>query len=206
MKATRVAALMVLLAAGSVRAEVTGTAGFLSDYVFRGIFQADSVGNGALDYSENGFYLGTWWADVGQGLEVDGYGGYSHDFGTFRYTVGYTGYFYTDDFDDTYQEINLRGGYGHVGLEYNAGRYDNFDGPTLDYGFTLLSISYDHVHAMVGSFSQDFDGDYVQIGVSGEVATLNLGLDVIYSDKDLVGDEDNTTVVFSISKAFTLKE
>ena len=47
-----------------------------NDYYFRGIFQNSSSASGGLDYEQNGFYAGTWTADVGDGLEVDGYFGY----------------------------------------------------------------------------------------------------------------------------------
>ncbi|MFK8026891.1 MAG: TorF family putative porin, partial [Gammaproteobacteria bacterium] len=50
---------------------VTGNAGILSDYIFRGIFQDSGVGNGGLDIEYAGFYAGTWIADVGTGIEYD---------------------------------------------------------------------------------------------------------------------------------------
>jgi hypothetical protein len=162
------------------------------------------VANGALDFAQNGFYAGTWWADVGQGLEIDGYGGYAHDFGSFRYTVGYTGYFYSDDFDDTYQEINLKAGYGPFGVEYNVGQYDNFAGPVLDYSFATLGVTFAHLHALLGAFAQDFDGGYLQFGYATQVAGFNLGIDAIYSSADLVGDEANATLVLSIGKLFAI--
>ena len=71
--------------------------------------------------SQSGFYVGTWAADVGDGLEVDGYFGYGGEVGDFSYSVGYTGYFYTGDFDDTYQEINLGAGFGIVTLDVAVG-------------------------------------------------------------------------------------
>ncbi|HLF12035.1 MAG TPA: hypothetical protein VJA26_12545 [Gammaproteobacteria bacterium] len=36
----------------------------------------------------------------------------------FTYKIGYTGYYYTDDFDDTYNEVNLGIGYGIFALGY----------------------------------------------------------------------------------------
>jgi len=36
--------------------------------------------------------------------------------GDFGYSFGYTGYFYTGGFDDTYQELNLGGSYGLVSV------------------------------------------------------------------------------------------
>ena len=63
-------------------AEMSANAGIVSDYVFRGIFQEDSAPYGGFDYGhESGFYAGVWGSDVGLGLEVDLYFGYSGSFG-----------------------------------------------------------------------------------------------------------------------------
>ena len=59
-----------------------------------------------MDYENGGFYIGTWAADVGDGLEVDGYFGYGIETESgFSVGLGFTGY-YTGEFDDTYEEIN----------------------------------------------------------------------------------------------------
>jgi uncharacterized protein (TIGR02001 family) len=110
-------AVLALLLSGTAQADVSANLGFASDYYYRGIFQADSSASGGLDYESGGFYAGTWAADVKDGQEVDGYFGYGAEVGEFGYSVGYTGYFYTGDFDDTYQEINLGGSYGLVTLD-----------------------------------------------------------------------------------------
>ena len=56
--------------------EVSYNIGFVSEYYFRGIKQKDSSASAGMDYENGGFYIGTWAADVGDGLEVDGYFGY----------------------------------------------------------------------------------------------------------------------------------
>ena len=87
---------------------LTGNAGILSDYIFRGIFQDSGVGNGGLDIEYMGLYAGTWIADVGEGTEYDLYGGYVYEFESgFYLGAGYTSYQYSDDFDDEYNEINF---------------------------------------------------------------------------------------------------
>ena len=80
-------------------AELTANAGWVSDYIFRGIFQEDSSPYGGIDWaSDSGFYAGVWGADVEIGLETDIYFGYSGEFGEdFGFTVGFTGYYYTED-------------------------------------------------------------------------------------------------------------
>ena len=93
-------------------AETTANIGWVSEYLYRGVFQEDSSASAGVDYThDSGFYLGTWGADVGLGLETDLYFGFAGG-DEFTYKIGYTGYYYTDDFDDTYNEINLGIGYG----------------------------------------------------------------------------------------------
>ena len=70
-------------------AELTANAGWVSDYIFRGIFQEDSSPYGGIDWaSDSGFYAGVWGADVEIGLETDIYFGYSGEFGD---GFGFTG-------------------------------------------------------------------------------------------------------------------
>ena len=84
-------------------ADVSANVGWVSDYIYRGIFQEDSSAYAGIDYaSDGGFYLGTWGADVGDGLETDSTSAYAGG-EDFTYKVGYTGYYYTDDFDGTYK-------------------------------------------------------------------------------------------------------
>ena len=68
--------LPLLLLAGTAQADLSANLGFASEYHYRGIFQKNSSASGGLDYEAGGFYAGTWAADVGDGLEVDGYFGF----------------------------------------------------------------------------------------------------------------------------------
>ena len=69
-----------LLMSGTASAEWSGNIGWASEYHYRGILQKNSSASGGVDYETNGFYVGTWAADVGDGLEVDGYAGYGGEF------------------------------------------------------------------------------------------------------------------------------
>ena len=60
-------------------AEVSYNIGFASEYYYRGILQKESSASAGVDLETNGFYAGAWTADVGDGLEVDLYGGYGLD-------------------------------------------------------------------------------------------------------------------------------
>ena len=120
--------LTLLLLTATAQADLSANLGYMSEYHFRGILQKVSSVSGGIDYESGGFYVGTWAADVGDGLEVDGYFGYGADVGDVSLSVGYTGYFYTGDFDDTYQEINLGAGFGMLTLDVAIGKFDgDFD-------------------------------------------------------------------------------
>jgi len=200
-RTTLVATLLVGSAAAN--ADVSANLGFASEYYYRGIFQEDSSASGGLDYESNGFYAGTWAADVGDGLEVDGYFGYGGEAGDFTYSVGFTGYYYTGDFDDTYQEINLGAGFGLFSFDVAVGEYENFDGPTLDYIYYSITAEKDGFYGKYAGFSQDFEGEYVEVGYGTTIAELDVGLSLIFSNSDLVGESDEA-VVFTIGKSFDI--
>lgn len=203
MKIARIA-LPLLLLAGTAQADLSANLGFASEYHYRGIFQKNSSASGGLDYEAGGFYAGTWAADVGDGLEVDGYFGYASELGGIDLSIGYTGYFYTGDFDDTYQEINFGTGFGPLSLDIAVGEYDNFDGPTQDYTYYALTLAGESgLYGTLAGFSQDFEGEYLELGYGATVADIDLGVALIFANDDLVGD-DEESIVFTIGKSFDL--
>jgi len=205
MKIRKSAGLALALFITSVaQAGVSGNLGFTSDYYYRGIFQAPSSVNAGLDFESSGFYAGTWAADVKDGLEIDGYFGYGSEIGDFGYNIGYTGYFYTGDFDDTYQELNFGTSYGLVAVEVALGQYDNFAGPTLNYTYYSLTVTKEGFYAKYGGFSQDFSGEYFEAGFGTTVAEIDVGIAAIFANKELVGTSDES-LVLTISKSFDLK-
>ena len=200
------ALLATLLVAGSAaNADWSANVGYASEYYYRGFFQKESSASGGLDYaSDTGFYAGAWAADVGDGLEVDGYFGYGTEVGEVALSVGFTGYYYTGDFDDTYQEINLGAGFGKLSVDVAIGEYDNFDGPTQDYTYYALTYAADNgLYGKYAGFSQDADGEYFEIGYGTTVAEIDLGVSLIFPDEDIAGDEDEA-IVFTIGKGFDL--
>ncbi len=201
---SRTGLLITLLAAtGVANADWSANLGFASEYYYRGIFQESTSANGGLDFESGGFFAGTWAADVGDGLEVDGYFGYGFDVGDVNLSVGYTGYFYTGDFDDTYQEINLGAGFGLLTLDVAIGEYENFDGPTQNYTFYSLTLEKSGFYGKFGGFAQDFEGEYFEIGYTTSISDVDVGLSLIFSNEDLVGEADEA-IVFTIGKSFDL--
>ena len=205
----RTGLLVSLLAVtGTANADWSANLGFASDYYYRGFFQKQSSASGGVDYQAGGFYAGVWAADVGgdiapDGVEIDGYFGYGLDVGAVSLSAGYTGYFYTGDFDDTYQEINLGAGIGILSLDVAIGEYENFDGPTNDYTYYALTLEKNGFYGKYAGFSQDFDGEYFEAGYGTSVADFDVGVYLLFSNEDLTG-EANEAIVFSIGKAFDL--
>ena len=211
MKYIRSGAAAIILAGASAtaQAELSGNIGWDSEYVFRGVPQSDSSANGGIDFetgigdSDLGFYVGSWAADVGEGLEIDYYGGATLDVGDFSFLLGATYYDYTDDFDDTYKEINFGVDFAFLSFEAAIGEYDNFDGPTQDYRFFALTAEHNGFFATVGTFGDDFDGEFVELGYGTEIATVDVTGKWIYSNQDLLGGEKDQTLLVQVSKSFS---
>ncbi|WP_299080014.1 TorF family putative porin [uncultured Paraglaciecola sp.] len=191
------------LAEGSLSAKV----GYVSEYHYRGIQQTGSgSANVGLDYENGGFSLGTWVADVADGLEVDLYGGYGFELDNgLSLGVGVTSYQYTGDFDSAYNEINLNAGFGMFSVSYNQGKWDGLVGDKAategDYSFTTVSLEKNGFTATVGIYGQDFAGEYLEVAYGTEVGGFDLGVGVIFSGSDL---DDDEAMYFSLSKSFDL--
>ena len=186
-------------------AETSYNVGYVSEYYYRGIYQKNSSASAGVDFEEGGLYVGAWTADVGEGLEYDLYAGYGMDVGEVSLGIGFTGYYYTDDWDETYQEVNLSAGYGPVSIGYSIGEWDGDGGQ--DYDFLEIGIDLGAgFYGTYGSFGDQFDGDYVEIGYGTTISEIDLGVAIIFPSEELQGDEDSDAddeaIVFSIGKSF----
>ena len=213
-KAGLLGALMTL--SGIANAGWSANIGYASEYYYRGILQKNSSASGGIDYeSDGGFYVGTWAADVGDGLEVDGYFGYGTTVGDFDLSVGYTGYFYTGDFDTEYQEINLGAGFGLFSLDVAVGQHEVEDGSDEDYVYYALTAEKNGFYGKFAGFAQDWEGEYLEFGYGTTVADIDLGVAVVIADEiaiDAVSDaepiilnEDDEVILFTIGKSFDLQ-
>jgi hypothetical protein len=117
--------------------------------------------------------------------------------------IGATGYFYTDDFDDTYKEINLGIGYGLFSLDFALGEWDGF-GQKEDYTFTSVTFAPEKgPYFTIGAFGRDFDGEYFEIGYERSVADIDLSIAMTYSDNlPVTRSSGKYALVFGISKTF----
>lgn len=206
-----VLAASTLVSGSAFAGGLSGNVGLVSDYFFRGIDQGSgATASAGLDYDfGNGLAVGVWGADVSDGIEYDLYGSYSGEVKDFSYSVGFTTYNYTGEFDETYQEINLGVGYGPVSLAYANGTYDS--SPSADYTFVSATLEQGGAYLTYGTFGSDFDGSYVELGYGMESGGFDVGVALINSDKKLSNVTDangnptsEVSMVFSLGKSFDL--
>lgn len=199
-----------LIGVSTASADVSYNIGFASEYYYRGILQNDSVASLGADYENSGFYVGTWAADVGDGAEIDGYFGYGIETEQgFTASLGFTGYYYTGEFDDTYEELNLNLGYGLFSLEYSVGEWDGF-GAEADYDFLAGTVTLENgLYGKFGTFGDEFDGDYIELGWGTTVSEIDLGIAVILSSDELSDQLDSNgrateseAIIFTVGKTF----
>lgn len=215
-KMTKLAAAIALtsgaLATAPAMAEGSWSAnvGLASEYYFRGIVQTeDASASAGIDYENGGFYAGIWTADVSDGLEIDGYFGYGIETDSgLGLSLGYTTYQYTGDFDSEYNEVNFGLSFGIASIEYTVGTQEK-DASLLidetDYTFAALTLEHNGFHLTYGSFGDEVDGDYVEVGYSTEIGGFDAGIVLIANDEDLASDgEDDQNLIFTIGKSFDL--
>ena len=191
-----------LLTSSVVSADVSYNVGFVTEYYYRGIYQKNASASAGVDYEQNGFYAGAWTADVGDGLEVDGYLGFGGEVGDFTYGAGFTGYYYTGGFDETYEEVNLSAGYGPLSIVYSIGEWDG-DGGT-DYDFLQVSMDLGAgFYGLYGSFGDEVDGDYFEVGYGTTVGEIDLGVALIFPSDELEGTNNaaGEAITLSIGKS-----
>lgn len=221
-KLTQLAAA-VALTAGAISAapamaegSLSANIGYASEYYYRGIIQKNSSASAGIDYENSGFYIGAWSADVGDGLEVDGYLGWGFETdGGFSASVGYTTYQYTGEtFDSEYNEFNLNLGYGFASLEYSVGEHGKEEGvldEDSDYSFVALTLEHNGFYGTYGAFFDDWDGEYLELGYGTTIGGFDAGVAFIFTAEgtgdELNGwdyDDDDEAIVFTIGKSFDL--
>ena len=214
MKSLKISALttVVLMATSSsqialAESSLSANVGYVSQYHFRGV-QQTSAGSASvgLDYEKDGFYLGTWAADVADGIEVDLYGGYGIELDSgLALGIGATTYQYSGDFDSAYNEINLSAGFGLFTVGYNHGKWDGEVGDEAateeDYSLLTVAIEKNGFTGTFGVYGQDSEGEYFELAYGTEIGGFEVGIGAIISGSDL---DDDEALYFSLSKSFEL--
>ena len=162
-----VAVLLGAISAQAIAVEITGNAGFVTDYIWRGADQSNgnAAAQGGLDLTAGEgaiqFYAGTWGStveyeslsmpdtDSASGIEIDLYAGISGELSNFSYGLGATYYTYTDNVSPDYLEANLSLAYKWFTLDTAFGEYDQPDDP-LKYEFVVLTAELKGFYGAVG--------------------------------------------------------
>ena len=205
--------LLATSAVVSTQASATGIEGLsanvgaVSQYIFRGIEQTSTASASAgLDYQLGNFSVGTWAADVDDGLEIDFYGSYAFELvNGLGLSAGFTTYQYTGDFDSAYNEVNLGLSYGMFSVSYNIGQQEEDTGLGIaeaDYDFLAVTVEHEGFYGTYGTWGDEIDGDYIELGFGTEVASFDLGVALIANSKELNKGKADESLVFSIGKTF----
>ena len=188
---------------------VSYNVGYMSDYWYRGVYQSTSAVSFGADYENGGFYLGTWWADVDTGLEHDYYAGYGFSAMGADLYVGATGYYYTDNFDSDYEEVNMGIAMGAVSVDHSTGKYKTATNDS--YQYTSVSLDLDAVVGLpltltAGAWGGDtIKGSVWTVDYSTNFAGADVGLQVGKNDDDITGAakyKDTTFAVFTLGYSF----
>ncbi len=207
----KVTALTVLLSTSFssqiVMADVSANVGVVSQYHFRGIQQTASASASAgLDYEEGSFSVGTWAADVSDGLEVDFYGSYGVELDNgVSLSIGATTYQYTGDFDSAYNEVNFGAGFGKFSLGYSVGSWDGVVGneAATESDYTILTLAFEHkgFTTTFGTYGDESEGEYLDVVYGTEIGGFDVGVGLLISGSDL---DDDESLYFSFGKSFGL--
>ena len=184
--------------------------GYMSEYWYRGVYQAESSVSFGADIEAGNFYAGTWWADVDKGMEYDIYAGLNFSMGPADMYLGVTGYYYSDNFDDDYEEVNFGIAMGNLSVDAAVGEYKKgVVGNAKDHNYSFTSVAYDLTELTGLPLTYSF-GAWGGSKLQGEVHTLSfsktiegvdVGLEVAKNSDDITGSASNKDTTFAL---FTL--
>jgi len=187
--------------------------GYMSEYWYRGVYQAESSVSFGADMELGNYYIGTWWADVDQGVEYDIYAGYNFELMGIPMYAGYTGYFYSDNFDGDYQELNIGGDFGFMSVDAAVnGVYDSVSsGSITSQGYQHYTITVPGM--MMGlpldysyqTFTGELTGFTHEVSYSTTVSGVDVGLTLGKNSDDSTGsaaNKDTTYANFSLGYSF----
>ena len=105
--------------------------------------------------------------------------------------------------------MNLNLGYKILSLEYSVGEWEGF-GAEQDYDFLAVTVELENgLYGKYGTFGDDFDGEYVELGYGMTIAEIDFGVAVILASDELSDELDSNgqptegeSLVFTIGKNF----
>ena len=179
--------------------------GYMSEYWYRGVYQSESSVSFGADMEMGNMYIGTWWADVDKGVEYDIYAGYNFELMGVPMYAGYTGYFYSDNFDGDYQELNVGGDFGFMSVDAAVnGVYDSVSSGSITtqgyqhYTITvpgmMLGLPLDYSYQ---TFTGELTGFTHEISYGTTVSGVDVGLTLGRNSDDSTGDADNVDTTYA---------
>jgi uncharacterized protein (TIGR02001 family) len=196
---------------------VSYNVGYMSEYWYRGVYQSESAVSFGADAEMGNFYIGTWWADVDSGVEYDIYAGFNFEMMGLPMYLGATGYYYSDNFDGDYEEMNVGVDLGFAAIDYAfAGTYEPLDGSAdQDYEhFTItMPLMVVPLDFSYGTFQDELTGHYYELSYGATVSGVDVGVVLGRNSDDstvandaagnpITSDADTTYAVFTLGYSF----
>ena len=186
--------------------------GYMSEYWYRGYYMSESSVSFGADAEMGNFYVGTWWADVDEGVEYDIYGGYNFELMGIPMYAGFTGYYYSDNFDSDYQEINIGADMGFMSIDAAVdGEYQLAAGDqgyqhytiTVPLSFVGLPIDYQYQTWSGEAITGHNHELHYGMTVSGVDVGLMLGRNIDTGHAVCLEDNDDSTYAnFTLGYSF----
>ena len=177
---------------------------------YRGVYQSESAVSFGADMEAGSFYAGTWWADVDSGVEYDIYAGFNFEMMGLPMYLGATGYYYSDNFDGDYEEMNVGVDLGFATIDYAfAGTYDQLENAgELDYEHFTISgaVPMTSLDFTYGTFQDELTGHYYELSYGTTVSGVDVGVVLGRNSDDSTAakasDKDTTYATFSLGYSF----
>jgi hypothetical protein len=156
--------------------------GYMSEYWYRGYYMSESSVSFGADAEMGNFYVGTWWADVDKGVEYDIYGGYNFSLMGIPMYAGFTGYYYSDNFDSDYQEINIGADMGFMSIDAAVDGEYQLDAGDQGYQHYTITVPLSFVGLPIDYQYQTWTGE----AITGHNHELHYGMTVSGVDVGLM--------------------
>ena len=227
-KTSTILAIGSALAMGSAQAEIESSfhVGYSTDYVFRGLNQADGTSNGLYEYGLDftgdcncgaTWNAGIWQADFGDGAEeLDIYASLSKEFGAVELSLGLIRYDFGNGTDLDTTELFLGAGTSVAGLDAGAAIYYDVDandgalwaefslGKSFDVGGATLEIAANYGFTLDSNDGDDYYTYGLKAALSKELGD-NLSGSIYIAGEITEGhltDEDDLYGGISLSYGF----
>jgi uncharacterized protein (TIGR02001 family) len=177
--------------------------GYMSEYWYRGVYQSESSVSFGADAEMGNFYVGTWWADVDTGVEYDLYAGYNFALMGIPMYAGFTGYYYSDNFDGDYEEINIGADLGFMSIDAAVdGEYEQLANAgdqgyqhytiTVPLSFVGLPLDYSYQ-----TFTGELTGHTHELAYGATVSGVDVGLTLGRNSDDSTGSSSNIDTTYA---------